>query len=89
MANIKLNEYKPKYGQDPAMFNEMYINYINQLTSDAPEAQQPQPYMQKEPSNISSSTAETYEDKNDDETADEAKPISTGNKAPNMMGDTQ
>ena len=39
MANIKLNEYKPKYGQDPAMFNEMYINYINQLTSDAPEAQ--------------------------------------------------
>lgn len=32
MANIKLNDYKPKYGQDPQLFNAMYIDYINQLT---------------------------------------------------------
>jgi hypothetical protein len=29
MAAMNLGGYKPKYGQDPAMFNEMYMNYIN------------------------------------------------------------
>ena len=29
MAKLKLNEYNPKFGQDPALFNEMYMNYIN------------------------------------------------------------
>lgn len=29
MAQMKLAEYKPKYGQDPALFNEMYMNYIS------------------------------------------------------------
>ena len=34
MAAMNLGGYKPKYGQDPAMFNEMYMNYINQLKKD-------------------------------------------------------
>ena len=34
MAQMKLNEYKPKYGQDPAVFNEMYMNYIQQISND-------------------------------------------------------
>ena len=29
MAKLKLDQYQPKFGQDPAMFNEMYMNYIN------------------------------------------------------------
>jgi hypothetical protein len=31
MEAIKLNEYKPKYGQDPQLFNEMFMNYIDHL----------------------------------------------------------
>ena len=31
MEAIKLNEYKPKYGQDPKLFNEMFMNYIDHL----------------------------------------------------------
>ena len=31
MAALKLNEYKPKYGQDPQLFNEMFMNYIDHL----------------------------------------------------------
>lgn len=34
MQNMNLNEYKPKYGQDPALFNEMYMDYINRLNQD-------------------------------------------------------
>lgn len=37
MGNLDLQEYKPKYGQDPEMFNAMYINYINQLQQDQGE----------------------------------------------------
>ena len=29
MAAMKINtDYKPKYGQDPALFNQMYMDYI-------------------------------------------------------------
>ena len=31
MAELKLNEYKPKYGQDKELFNEMFMNYIDHL----------------------------------------------------------
>ena len=31
MAQMNMNQYKPKYGQDPQMFNQMYMNYIDQL----------------------------------------------------------
>jgi hypothetical protein len=42
LSNMKLNDYKPKYGQDPQLFNAMYINYINQLTQEStPEATSP------------------------------------------------
>jgi len=29
MADLRLNEYKPKYGQDKELFNEMFMNYID------------------------------------------------------------
>ena len=31
--NINLN-YKPKYGQDPTLFNQMYMDYIANLGSE-------------------------------------------------------
>lgn len=31
MADMKLNDYKPKYGQDKELFNEMFMNYIDHL----------------------------------------------------------
>lgn len=33
MAKMNVNNYKPKYGQDPQLFNQMYMNYIDQLNS--------------------------------------------------------
>ena len=39
MAAMNLGGYKPKYGQDPALFNEMYMNYINQLQNDQSDVQ--------------------------------------------------
>lgn len=33
MAQLNMNQYKPKYGQDPQMFNQMYMNYIDQLNN--------------------------------------------------------
>lgn len=39
MAALKVNEYQPKNGQDPKVFNEQYNNYIEQLQSE--EAQSP------------------------------------------------
>jgi len=36
MAGLKINaDYKPKYGQDPAVFNQMYMDYISKLDSDS------------------------------------------------------
>lgn len=35
--NINLN-YKPKYGQDPALFNQMYMDYIANLGSETTPA---------------------------------------------------
>lgn len=35
MKAMRLGEYKPKYGQDPNMFNEMYLDYVNRLNSDS------------------------------------------------------
>ena len=32
---IKDNNYKPKTGQDPKIFNEMYLDYINRLNQDS------------------------------------------------------
>lgn len=29
LAAMNLNQYKPKHGQDPQMFNQMYMNYID------------------------------------------------------------
>ena len=31
MEAMRLAEYKPKYGQDPTLFNEMYMDYVNRL----------------------------------------------------------
>jgi hypothetical protein len=34
MAAMKINtdaNYKPKYGQDPALFNQIYMEYISKL----------------------------------------------------------
>lgn len=31
MSAMKLKEYKPKYGQDQQLFNEMYMDYVNRL----------------------------------------------------------
>ena len=33
MAKMNINNYQPKYGQDPQLFNQMYMNYIDQLNS--------------------------------------------------------
>lgn len=30
---MNLDAYKPKYGQDPAVFNKMYMEYISQLNN--------------------------------------------------------
>ena len=36
MAALKINtDYKPKYGQDPALFNQMYLDYITKLDQDS------------------------------------------------------
>ena len=35
MAKLNLDSHQPKFGQDPAVFNEMYMNYISHLQSDA------------------------------------------------------
>ncbi len=35
MAAMQINtDYKPKYGQDPALFNQMYMDYIQNLGSE-------------------------------------------------------
>lgn len=34
MAAMKLGDYKPKYGQDKELFNEMYMDYVNRLQQD-------------------------------------------------------
>lgn len=39
MAAIKLNDYKPKYGQDQHLFNELYMNYVDHLSKDQESAQ--------------------------------------------------
>ena len=40
MADLRLNEYKPKYGQDKELFNEMFMHYIDQLhKSNEPTAE--------------------------------------------------
>ena len=31
LAELKLNDYQPKYGQDKELFNEMFMNYIDHL----------------------------------------------------------
>jgi hypothetical protein len=38
MAAIKLNDYKPKYGQDAQLFNELYMNYVDHLSKDQESA---------------------------------------------------
>lgn len=35
MQNMNLEGYQPKYGQDPAVFNKMYMDYIQNLNSDS------------------------------------------------------
>ena len=34
MARMNLDGYQPKYGQDPAVFNKMYMDYIEQINND-------------------------------------------------------
>lgn len=31
MNLMKLGDYKPKYGQDPQMYNEMYLDFISKI----------------------------------------------------------
>ena len=38
---MKLNEYKPKYGQDKELFNEMFMNYIDHLHKSNETASEP------------------------------------------------
>lgn len=37
MAAMKLDEYKPKYGQEPEMFNNMYMQFAQGIYQPADE----------------------------------------------------
>jgi len=71
MAAVNLNSYTPKYGQDPDVFNHMYMNYINQLNNasddNSSEASVPtsiseRPYSQQSSAGFSS-RGESEEDR--------------------------
>lgn len=59
--------YKPKNGQDPEMFNAMYMDYISKLnsdsnsTSDSPAMVSERPYSQQ--SSAVSEQQSKYEDR--------------------------
>jgi len=72
MAAVNLNGYTPKYGQDPEVFNHMYMNYINQLNSasddSSSEASTPtsiaeRPYSQQSSAGFSTAS-DAEEDRN-------------------------
>lgn len=77
MSAMKLKEYKPKYGQDQQLFNEMYMDYVNRLQKEgydtdntdlsSPATHSDRPYSQQ------SSNASVYQDK-DDETDTDSQP---------------
>ena len=68
MAKLKLDQYQPKFGQDPAMFNEMYMNYISELNADdKSEASTPSVISERPYSQQSSAASQIdQEDRNND-----------------------
>ena len=79
LAAMNLNQYKPKYGQDPQMFNQMYMNYIEQLNQDADEISTPSAISERPYSQQSSQIAE--EDRGDQQEEDsEASSASTSSR---------
>ena len=67
--------YKPKNGQDPEMFNAMYMDYISKLnsdsnsTSDSPAMVSERPYSQQ--SSAASEQQSKYEDRQEGDQEDD------------------
>lgn len=80
MEGLKINlNFQPKNGQDPKVFNQMYMDYISNLGSEdsqaRPLSQQSSHNSQYDvvPKQESSVSGFSYDDRNDEETQDEGK----------------
>ena len=80
MISLSVQDYKPKNGQDPAVFNAMYMDYISKLNSDSqstttesPGLVSERPYSQKSSAYDNQSK---YEDRNDNQEEDASQPMS-------------
>jgi hypothetical protein len=71
MEGLKINlNFQPKNGQDPKVFNQMYMDYIQRLGQ---EDQQPGgPNYNAVPKQESSTSGFSYDDRNDECTTDES-----------------
>ena len=90
LSAMNLNQYKPKYGQDPQMFNQMYMNYIDQLNQDTDELSTPTSISERPYSQQSSQIAEEDRgDNNNDEEDSEATNASAGSGKLNQESQNQ
>lgn len=66
---MNINQYKPKYGQDPQLFNDMYMDYIEKLNSaDVSEPDTPTPMTHNSSTRpYSQQSSQGEEDKDDDD----------------------
>ena len=71
---ISDTNYKPKTGQDPSQFNEMYLEYISRLSQDNQNTTIESNVVSERPySQQSSAVSSTYEDRNDEAAASDSK----------------
>ena len=74
MISLSVQDYKPKNGQDPAVFNPMYMDYISKLNSDSQSTTTESPALVSErPYSQQSSQYDAqskYEDRNDGQEED-------------------
>ena len=82
LAAMNLNQYKPKHGQDPQMFNQMYMNYIDQLNQDADEISTPSAVSERPYSQQSSQIAEEDRGDNQEEDSEASSAQSAPSRAP-------
>ena len=79
MISLSVQDYKPKNGQDPAVFNAMYMDYISKLNSDSQSTTTESPALVSErPYSQQSSQYDAqskYEDRNDNQEEDGGQPM--------------
>jgi len=76
MMKLQISDtnYKPKTGQDPSQFNEMYLEYISRLSQDNQNTTIESNVVSERPySQQSSAVSSTYEDRNDEAAASDSK----------------